>query len=272
MWITPSGERKMPSDAYVSRIIKNPGDYHVVERLPLDKDSIPVAFKGLGEPVKHLVILSYVLITREQHAETHSLAVVDSNVPWEHKDEKLVEIGIVRCGVDASNRLCSVDEAFNALIWPGFDVPAEFTKVTGIANDMLRGTRFDKTRSVHSGTRPDYKGTGLGKDVFGSTLIHIMRGAYVAIILSDEYTNPLRFLDYEIQQKCTHDGNDIRVRTISEYDWKGRFGTDNLAVLLEREGFFFDGTPAYMRCLAAALLLHRVPESMHELHEKHEGI
>ena len=268
MWITPSGDRKPPADTYVSRIIERPEDYRVTERMPLDKDSVPIKFKGAGEPIKHLAIMSHVMITREQNAEEHALAVVDSKVPWGYRDEKLVELGIVRCGVDVFNHLCSIDEVFNEFMYPGFDIPAEFTRQTGITDDMAKGRHFDGSRTIHVGLTPEHKGTGLGEDRVNSMIVHILRDVYLGITLSDEY-NPLDLLDYEVQDKFhLSDIHDLKIPcSMWGYDWNGKFATKNLVVLLEREGFFFDPSSAYMRCLATAFMLHRVPECMHELHE-----
>ena len=82
-----------------------PEDYRVLERLPLDEKSVPEKFKGAGEPVRWVVIL-------------------DTETTGFGPDDRVLELAIVRCGIDASGNLCSVDEMLDEFNDPGFEIPA----------------------------------------------------------------------------------------------------------------------------------------------------
>ena len=129
MWITPSGEQKPPASAYVEKITRRPEDYRVLERMPLDKESIPVRFENAGEPVKSIAIL-----------DTETTGLGDADV---------IELGIVRCGVDSSNCLSSIDEIFDEFNDPGHEIPPEITELTGISDDMVKGKRLNESKVNH---------------------------------------------------------------------------------------------------------------------------
>ena len=129
MWITPSGEQKPSAISYTEKISRRPEDYRVLERMPLDRESIPKKFEGTGKPVKSIVILD---------TETTGLEKSD-----------IIELGIVRCSIDSANCLCSVDEVFDEFNDPGYDIPSEITAMTGITNDMVRGKHIDESSISH---------------------------------------------------------------------------------------------------------------------------
>ena len=213
--------------------------------------------------------LLHTLIAYERDRKESPIAVVDSKVPDGYRDEKLVELGIVRCGIDAGNHLCSIDEIFNEIINPDVDLPADFTKQTRITNDMARGIYFDESRTVHVGSQPDRKGTGLGDDRLCLTIAHILRDVYKSLTWTGYY-NPVKLLRDKICENIAYDSNSLP-DSILKYDWNQKFTTNNLEILLAREGFFFDSTNAYMRCMAMALMLNRAPEIMDDIHDPDYG-
>ena len=101
-----------------------------MERLPLDKESIPSKFKDADEPVRWVAILD---------TETTGLG----------PDAEVLELAIVRCGVDSSGSLCSVDEMLDEFNDPGFEIPAEVGKITGITDDMVHGKSVDMSKVEH---------------------------------------------------------------------------------------------------------------------------
>ena len=216
MWITPSGEQRPGADAYVKKIARQPRDYRVMERMPLDVGSIPVRFDGVGEPVKSVVILD---------TETTGLDEAD-----------VIELGMIRCGVDASNRLCSIDEVFDGFNDPGYAIPPPITKLTGITDEMVKGKCLDEAE-----------------------IRHVLRDDPVIIVHNAAYDRPLF-------EKLFPDDDHMWACSMDYYDWYGNgFATKKLEILLEREGFFFDAHRAYMDCLAVAFMLHRVPESLDKI-------
>ena len=85
---------------------ERPEDYRVLERLPLDEKSVPARFKGAGEPVRWIAILD---------TETTGLG----------PDAEVLELAIIRCGVDDSGSLCSIDEMLDEFKRPWLRDPAE---------------------------------------------------------------------------------------------------------------------------------------------------
>ena len=122
MWFTPSGGQRPDASSYVDKIAKRPEDYRVLERLPFDEKSVPGKFKGAGEPVRWVAILDI---------ETTGFG----------PDDRVLELAIVRCGIDASGNLCSVDEMLDEFNDPGCEIPAKVGALTGITDDMVRGKR-----------------------------------------------------------------------------------------------------------------------------------
>ena len=217
MWITPSGNRRPDATSYADKVAERPEDYRVLERLPLDKESVPARFKDSDEPVRWIVIL-------------------DTETTGFWPDAEVLELAIVRCGVDASGNLCSVDEMLDEFNDPGFEIPAEIGELTGITDDMVRGKHVD-----------------------GAKVEHMLRGDPVIIAHNARFDRPFfekLFPDDYHEWACS-----------MEYcDWSGRgFSGRGLGVLLQQEGFFFDAHRAYMDCLAVAALMHIVPGSLAEI-------
>ena len=217
VWFTPSGGQRPDASSYADKIVKQPGNYRVLERLPFDKESIPVRFKDSGEPVRWVAIL-------------------DTETTGFGSDAEVLELAIIRCGIDASGNLCSVDEMLDEFNDPGFEIPAEVSALTGITDDMVRGKRVDRAK-----------------------VEHILRGDPVMVAHNARFDRPFfekLFPDDDHKWACS-----------MEYcDWQGRgFSGKSLSCLVQQEGFFFDAHRAYMDCLAVASLLRVVPESLAEI-------
>ena len=216
MWTTPSGNQRLPANTYIKNIAQRPDDYRVIERMPLDNESVPVKFDGTGKPVRSIAIL-----------DTETTGIKDADV---------IELGIIRCGVDEFNHLCSIDEIYDEFNDPGCDIPSEITKLTGITDTMVKGKRLNEAK-----------------------VNHILRDDPVIVVHNAAYDRPLF-------EKLFPDDNHKWVCSMEYYDWYNRgFGTKKLELLLEREGFFFDAHRAYMDCFAVAYMLHLVPESLDEI-------
>ena len=217
MWFTPSGSQRPDASSYVDKIAERPEDYRVLERLPLDEKSVPEKFKGAGEPVRWVAIL-------------------DTETTGFEPDDRVLELAIVRCGIDASGNLCSVDEMLDEFNDPGFEIPAEVGALTGITNDMVRGKRVDSAK-----------------------VEHILRGDPVIVAHNARFDRPFF-------EKLFPDDGHKWACSMAYYDWQGRgFSGKGLSYLMQQEGFFFDAHRAYMDCLAVAFMLHRVPESLNEI-------
>ena len=217
MWITPSGNQRQNAGSYADKIVKQPGNYRVLERLPFGKESIPVRFKDSGEPVRWVAIL-------------------DTETTGFGPDAEVLELAIIRCGVDGSGHLCSVDEMLDEFNDPGFEIPAEVGELTGITNDMVHGKSVDRAK-----------------------VEHILRGDPVMVAHNARFDRPF------FEKLFPDDGH--KWACSMEYcDWQERgFSGKSLGCLVQQEGFFFDAHRAYMDCLAVAALLCVVPESLAEI-------
>ena len=217
MWITPSGNQRQNAGSYADKIVKQPGNYRVLERLPFGKESIPVRFKDSGEPVRWVAIL-------------------DTETTGFGPDAEVLELAIIRCGVDGSGHLCSVDEVLDEFNDPGFEIPAEVGELTGITNDMVHGKSVDRAK-----------------------VEHILRGDPVMVAHNARFDRPF------FEKLFPDDGH--KWACSMEYcDWQERgFSGKSLGCLVQQEGFFFDAHRAYMDCLAVAALLRVVPESLAEI-------
>ena len=221
MWFTPSRRAVPDANFYADKISAHPDNYRVIERMPLSADSIPIAFEGTGEPVRHIAILD---------TETTGL----------DPSSQVLELAIIRCGVDSLGNLCGIDEIVDEFNDPGFEIPADVGELTGITDDMVRGKHID-----------------IGK------VAHILRGNPVIIAHNAEFDR--NFFG--------------RVFTNDSYEWSCSvkccnwsnmgFSGSNLGMLLLQEGFFFDAHRAYMDCLALAMLFCIIPASLTEILSPH---
>ena len=219
VWFTPSGGQRPDASSYVDKIAERPEDYRVLERLPLDEKSVPVKFEGAGEPVRWVAIL-------------------DTETTGFGPDDRVLELAIVRCGIDASGNLCSVDEVLDEFNDPGFEIPAEVGALTGITDGMVRGKRVDSAK-----------------------VEHILSGDPVIVAHNAGFDRPFF-------EKLFPDDGHKWVCSMEYCDWQGRgFSGRGLGYLVQQEGFFFDAHRAYMDCLAVVALLYVVPGIVDEILE-----
>lgn len=219
MWFTPSYNERPSADSYIEAIGQKPEDYRVLSRMPLNVDMIPYRFPGAGEPARSVAIL-----------DTETTGLTDN--------ADVIDLAILRCGVDASNQLCCIDEVYSGLNDPGRPIPPHIAELTGITDEMVKGQSIEK-----------------------STVHHILRDDPVIVAHNAAFDRPL------FEKLFPND--DHNWACSMEYcGWYRRgFETKKLEILLEREGFFYDAHRAYMDCLAVAFLLHLVPESLAEILE-----
>ncbi len=217
MWITPSGNQKPSADTYAGKVAEQPEDYRVLERLPLDENSIPATFKGAGKPVRQI-------------------AIIDTETTGLDPDAEVLELAVIRCGVDDSGNLCSIDEMLDEFNDPGFEIPAKVGELTGITDEMVRDKSVDMAK-----------------------VEHILRDDPVIIAHNAKFDRPF------FEKICPDDGHEW-VCSMQYCDWSRRgFSGRGLGVLLQQEGYFFDAHRAYMDCLAVAILLRVVPDSLAEI-------
>ena len=217
MWITPSGNQKPNASDYADKVAERPEDYRILERMPLNENSIPITFKGTGKPVRWI-------------------AIIDTETTGLESDAEILELAIIRCGVDDSGNLCSIDEMVDEFNDPGFEIPTEVSELTGITDEMVRGKSIDMVK-----------------------VEYILRDDPVIIAHNARFDRPFFervFPDDDHKWACS----------VQYCDWSSRgFSGKNLGLLLQQEGYFFDAHRAHMDCLAVAMLMHVVPSSLAEI-------
>lgn len=217
MWITPSGNQRPSAESYADKVTSRPEDYRVLERVPLNRESIPTQFEGTGKPVSRVAILD---------TETTGLG----------PDAEVIELAILRCGVDGSGHLCSLDEILDEFNDPDSKIPVEVSNLTGITDDMVRGKHIDRTK-----------------------VEHILREDPVIIAHNANFDRPFF-------EKLFKDDNHRWSCSMEYCDWRERgFSGRSLDSLVQQEGFFYTAHRAYVDCLAVAHLLRRVPDSLTEI-------
>ena len=127
MWTTPSGAQKQSSDRYIQGISERPDDFRVLERVPLDRNDIPITFSSTEDSDTTIVIVD---------VETTGL---------DHARDSVIELGMVRCRYNRNGTLSGVDAVLNMFEDPGRSIPPEITNLTGITDDMVRGKHVDRT-------------------------------------------------------------------------------------------------------------------------------
>ncbi|MYB30123.1 MAG: DNA polymerase III subunit epsilon [Cenarchaeum sp. SB0663_bin_5] len=216
MWRTPSGVKKQSSDARINDILKSPDKFRMLERVPLMPNNIPIKL-------------------REPHDDDISIVVVDCETTGLSYNDKVIEMGMVRCRYNKSGQLTSVDDALSMLQDPGIPIPLDVTSMTGITDAMVRGKHIDKNLVQSM----------LHDDPF-------------VVAHNAAFDRPLfeRILSNDCRWACTMVG----------IPWKD-LGHDSvgLGTILEREGWFFDAHRSLPDCLAMAWMLHVVPDTVNIL-------
>ena len=217
VWYTPSGNPRPDAGYYADKIAEHADDYRVLERLPLNLESVPKRFEGTGEP-------------------TQWVAILDTETTGFGSNDEVIELAIVRCGVDRSGRLCSLDEVVDEFNDPGFEIPAEVSELTGITDDMVRGKSVDRAK-----------------------VERILRGDPVIIAHNAAFDRP--FFEKMFPGDCRR-----WACSMEGCDWRRRgYSGKSLVYLVQQEGFFFSAHRAYMDCLAVAALLYFAPDSLVEV-------
>lgn len=216
MWRTPSGVEKQPSDARIDDILKYPDKFRILERVPLMPSNTPIKL-------------------REPQDDDISIVVVDCETTGLGYNDKVIELGMVRCRYNKSGHLTSVDETLSMLQDPGIPIPLDVTDMTGITDDMVRDEHIDK-----------------------SLVQNMLLNDPFVVAHNAAFDRPLfeRILPNDCRWVCTMVG----------IPWKD-LGHDSvgLCTILEREGWFFDAHRSLQDCLAMAWMLHIVPDTLNRL-------
>ena len=220
MWHTPSGVQKKSSDKYIEDITRQPEDYRVLQRIPLDADKIPIEF------------------AKPQDTDT-AVVIVDVETTGTGSDDKVIELGMIRCRFDNSDggRLVGIDRMFDMFEDPKEPLNPIITELTGITDEMVKGTEIDREEAMD-----------------------MLQGDPIVLAHNARFDRP-RF-----EKICS---NDLRWRcTLNNIPWSAiGYGARSLEALLMYEGWFFDPHRAYRDCLATAWLLHCVSGSLKYLLE-----
>ena len=218
MWQTPSGAQKKSSDEYIKDITKQPEDYRVLQRIPLDADKIPIEF------------------AKPSDTDT-TVVVVDVETTGTGSDDKVIELGMVRCRFDGNGRLAGIDKMFDMFEDPKEPLSPIITELTGITDEMVKGTCIDRDK-----------------------VTDMLQGDPVVLAHNARFDRPRFEKIYP---------NDLRWRcTLNNIPWSDLgYGARSLGALLMYEGWFFDPHRAYRDCLATAWLLHCVGGSFAHLFE-----
>lgn len=213
MWHTPSGAQKESSDRYIEGITKQPEDYRVLQRVPLDADKIPIKLA-------------------ESHDTDTTIVIVDVETTGIGSDDKIIELGMIRCRFDNKGHLAGIDKIFDMFEDPKEPLSPIVTKLTGITDDMLKGKQIDRDEALD-----------------------MIQGDPIMVAHNARFDRP-RF------EKMFP--NDLRWRcTLNNIPWNDiGYGSRSLEALLMYEGWFFDPHRAYRDCLATAWLLHCVKGSL----------
>ena len=125
MWTTPSGAKRKGADERLEEIRDRPGDFRLLERMPLDAESVPAV---LGERSVGDATITFLDI------EATSL---------DTREARIIELGMLRCRYGPEGRLVEITDVFNGFEDPGMPIPREVTEITGITDEMVRGKRLD---------------------------------------------------------------------------------------------------------------------------------
>ena len=125
MWVTPSGAEKMSAAERLEDIRDRPGDFRLLERVPLEAESVPVV---LGERSENDTVVTFL------DTETTSLEIPEA---------RIIELAMLRCRYGPSGRLVEISGRFDGLEDPGIPIPKDVVDITGITSEMVRGHRLD---------------------------------------------------------------------------------------------------------------------------------
>lgn len=124
MWTTPSGVQKPSPDTRIQDITRRPGNFRVMERIPLDPADVPITF-------------------REPKDGDTTIVALDCETTGLGSDDAIIELSMVRCRYGETGELAGVDESLDMFQDPGKPIPPDITRLTGITDDMVRGKRIN---------------------------------------------------------------------------------------------------------------------------------
>ena len=125
VWVTPSGTEKMSTAERLEDVRDRPGDFRLLERVPLDAESVPVV---LGERSENDTVVTFL------DTETTSLEIPEA---------RIMELAMLRCRYGPDGRLVEISDRFDGLEDPGMPIPEDVVAITGITDEMVRGHGFD---------------------------------------------------------------------------------------------------------------------------------
>ena len=125
MWVTPSGAEKVSTAERLVDIRERPDDFRLLERVPLDAESVPVV---LGERSENDTVVTFL------DTETTSL---------ETSEARIIELAMLRCRYGPDGRLVEISDRFDGLEDPGIPIPEDVVGITGITDEMVRGQKLD---------------------------------------------------------------------------------------------------------------------------------
>ena len=184
-WITPSDNQRPDAGDYAIKMAERPEDYRILEHMPLDENSVPVTFNGAGKPVQQI-------------------AIIDTETTGLEPDAEILELAVIRCGMDDSGNLCSIDEMLDEFNDPGVKIPVKVSELTDITDEMVRGKSID-----------------MGK------VGHILRDDPVIIAHNAKFDRPF------FEKVCPHDDHEWAC-SVQYCDWSEKgFPGKNLGILLQ---------------------------------------
>ena len=125
VWVTPSGAEKTPAAGRLGDIRERPGDFRLLERIPLEAGSVPVV---LGERSENDRVVTFL------DTETTSLEIPEA---------RIIELAMLRCRYGPDGRLVEISDRFDGLEDPGIPIPEDVVAITGITDEMVRGHTLD---------------------------------------------------------------------------------------------------------------------------------
>lgn len=118
----------------IDEIRQRPGDFRLLERIPLHKDmTLPV---WLNKP--------------EPGERVHSVVFLDLETTGMNPGfDKIIELGLVRCTYAFDRKvILSIDKIYDAYEDPKRPIPPEITELTGITDSMVEGAVLDGTMTA----------------------------------------------------------------------------------------------------------------------------
>lgn len=205
----------------IPEIEKTPSKFKLLERIPFStEDAYPVQiFDSVGDE-KVLLLLDF---------ETTGLDA-ETNEP--------IEIGMVQVSYSPSvGKITSVDEVASYFEQPAKPISAFITQLTGIANEMVEGHKFDDAH--------------VARLVESSKVIIAHNAAFDRSFFVKRFSGL---------------GDQLWGCSAKDVDWfASGFESAKLEYLLLKCGYFYEGHRAAIDCLAMVVLFNTAPNPLREL-------